>query len=121
MLFLLQNHGGEYRVGAYFLKYPSLPISEAGRIFRFKEEESAGSEQSAVANLEYGARRKTIVTTSDLSWKEKAYVLIESTLWRIETWSSEDLGACAVSPIKVRQKRFRLELTGVDNVSEVSL
>ena len=121
MLFLLQNHAGEYRVGAYFLKYPSLPISEAGRIFRFKEEANGGSEESAIVNLEYGARHKTIVTTTDLSWREKAYVLIESTLWRIETWSYEEIGACAVSPLKVRQKRFRLELTGVDNVSEVSL
>ena len=121
MLILLQNHAGEYRTGAYFTKYPTLPLKEAGRVFRFKEKKTAGSKESALLNLEYGARTRRILTSFDLSWQERAYVLIDNTVWRIEAWSCTEIGAQAVMPLKIRQRLFTLELSKVDNASEVRM
>ena len=121
MLSLLQNHSGEYRTGAYFLGYPTLPLNEAGRVFRFKEISVSGTEEDAITNLEYSAHKKTVSTTYGLPWKEKAYVLIGDTVWRIVAWSAEETDAHTVMPMKRVQRRYTIELMRVDNPSEVRL
>ena len=118
---ILQTHPSEFRTGRYFKEYPTLPLTEAGRVFRFCEAGANAFREYAVQNLEYFSSRKTITTTYNCGWKEKAYVLIDDEIWRIDAFSSARVGTQAVSMLKSVQKQFTLELIRVENPVGVRL
>ena len=111
---LLKQRHGEYRIGVLYREYPTLPVNEAGRVFRFYVTSGSQSEEDAVSGLEYSSGRMTVHTCSDLRWREKQYVLIDGELWRINSFTSERIGAGAPTPLRVRQKKYTLELWRVD-------
>lgn len=119
---LLQHHPSEFRTGRYFAEYPTLPLTEAGRVFRFTEGTGNVSHESdVIAGLEYSANSKIVTTTYDCGWKEKAYVLIEGEIWRINSFTASRVGTQAVPIFKPTQKQFTLELVRVDNPVGVAI
>ena len=119
MFNLLRNHSGEYHTGIYFLKYPTLPLNEAGRFFRFKEAHASGGVAEIGGDMEYSSVKKTVYTTYAFDWKERAYVLSDNTLWIINEWSVSEEAPKAPMPMKTAGKRFALELIRVDNVTGI--
>lgn len=120
MTSILQHHPSEFRTGRYFKEYPTLPLTEAGRVFRFTElTGNISRESDVIRGLEYSSNSKVITTTYDCKWKEKAYVLIEGEVWRINTFAIARVGTQAVPMFKPTQKQFTLDLIRVDNPTGV--
>lgn len=113
-------HSAQYLTGRLFDKYPTLPLKEAGRAFRYRHGGGRGAIERVGTGFEYGARQMTVTTPCALDWKEKKYVLADGELWRISSFSHRIIGTAAPSMLKSGNREYSLELVRVDNASEVS-
>ena len=112
---LLSAHSEEYRIGVLYREYPTLPVTEAGRVFRYTDISGTSAAAYIGFGVECGTLRRVIRTARELDWRERQYVLMDGDLWRIEEWRSERIGTGAPSMLRTGRVRFTISLMRVDN------
>lgn len=119
---MFRQHSGQFRTGLWFEKYPSFDKYEQGRIFRYKKMSGHQSEQSiGNGNLEYQNNTMNIVTTTQLPFVIRTYVLIDESLYIINEIQTDEVQGQAQRLLKNSVKKFTMMLTKVDNAKEVSI
>lgn len=69
----------------YFKQEPSLPLTEAGELFKYREAPRWESMDNVITNLKGINSQKNIETTSPIQFAPDAYIAIGDDLWRINT------------------------------------
>lgn len=69
----------------YFKQEPSLPLTEAGELFKYREAPRWESMDNVITNLKGINSQKNIETTSPIKFAPDAYIAIGDDLWRINT------------------------------------
>lgn len=69
----------------YFKQEPSLPLTEAGELFKYREAPRWETMDNVITNLKGINSQKNIETTSPIKFAPDAYIAIGDDLWRINT------------------------------------
>lgn len=69
----------------YFKSEPTLPMDEQGERFVYREAPRFDSVDNVIPNVKERNAQKSIETTSPIRFIPDGYVVIDDTLWRINT------------------------------------
>lgn len=117
---ILQPHYGEFRTGLYFQEYPEIGKTEAGMLFKYREDAKTKQIDDIIRNYAHELVVKTISTTYTLPWKSEAYVLLGDELWRIDSVTERETNEQAAMLVRITRKEYNITLRKVSNAIGIS-
>lgn len=117
----LRARGREPLVALYLTDEPTLPMTESGERFGYREAPRLDSVDNIITNLKCQNTQKSIETTSPIRFCPDCYVVIEDTLWRINTVTVAPRSGMAASVNRRPPVTQTLQLQQVDNPTGVSV
>lgn len=115
MYSFLQPHVGQHRWGRYYSTVPELPVTEAGRPFRFAFADANSTMMDFVDNLELEDINVTITTTYDYDWSCDGAVLIDGDLYKIQDGISSNPVINQSTMSKAIKRRYTIMLKKISN------